>query len=129
MPLGREPHPCDESRTVNTAHSRPRVARAMGYAIREQHLGPVLRAGVLLIAVGTAVYAIGNGWSVIDSLYFSVATLTTSTIADPDLVLGDAWLKLFTIAYILVGIGILVETGRRIATAFVATREDEREKA
>ncbi|HEX6945633.1 MAG TPA: potassium channel family protein [Casimicrobiaceae bacterium] len=110
---------------MNTAHSRPRVARAMGYAVREQHLGPVLRVGVVLIVVGTAVYAIGNGWSVVDSLYFSVATLTTSTIADPDLVLRDQWLKLFTIAYIVVGIGVLVETGRRIATAFVATRGDD----
>jgi hypothetical protein len=90
--------------------------------MREQHLGPVLRAGFFLIVIGTAVYAIGNGWSVIDSLYFSVATLTTSTIADPSLVLQDEWLKLFTIAYLLTGIGILVEIGRRIGTAFMATR-------
>ncbi|MCB0876192.1 MAG: two pore domain potassium channel family protein [Solirubrobacterales bacterium] len=93
--------------------------------MRDGHLGPVLRAGFLLIVIGTAVYAVGNGWSVVDSLYFSVATLTTSTIADPNLVLHDAWLKLFTVAYILVGIGILVEAGRRIATAFIATRAQD----
>lgn len=102
--------------------------RALDYAMREQHLGPVLRAGILLIAVGTAVYALGNGWSVVDALYFSVATLTTSTIADPSLVLHDEWLKLFTIAYIVVGIGILVEAGRRIGTAFIAVRAQDQQQ-
>jgi hypothetical protein len=32
---------------------------------------------------------------VVDALYFAVATLTTTSVADPDLVIEDAWLKLF----------------------------------
>lgn len=61
-----------------------------------------------------------------DSLYFAVATLTTASIADPDLVLEDAWLKLFTVFYLLIGIGILVEIVRRLGTAFVEVRRQER---
>jgi hypothetical protein len=62
----------------------------------------------------------------VDSLYFAVATLTTASIADPDLVLEDAWLKLFTVFYILIGIGILVEIVRRLGTAFVEVRRQEK---
>ncbi len=35
-------------------------------------------------------------------------------MADPDPVLDDRWLKLFTILYQLIGIGILVEILRRL---------------
>ena len=55
-------------------------------------------------------YSLGSGWNVVDALYFAVATLTTTSVADPDLVLQDGWLKLFTVLYLLVGIGILVES-------------------
>ena len=43
-----------------------------------------------------------------DSFYFAVATLTTSSIADPKLTITGAPIKIFTVFYILVGIGILV---------------------
>jgi hypothetical protein len=34
-----------------------------------------------------------------------VATLTTSSILDPELTITDPWLKVFTAGYVLVGIG------------------------
>ena len=49
-------------------------------------------------------------WNVVDAAYFAVATLTTTSVADPDLVLEDGWRKVFTILFQLVGIGILVES-------------------
>lgn len=104
---------------------QPDVVLPLREALRRQHLGPVIRAAALLIAVGTIVYSLGNGWGIVDGFYFAVATLTTSTIADPDLGFTDAWLKLFTCAYILVGVGILVEIARRIATSFVAVRRPD----
>jgi hypothetical protein len=42
------------------------------------------------------------------------------------LVLQDGWLKLFTVLYLLVGIGILVEILRRLGRAFVEVRKQER---
>jgi Na+/H+ antiporter NhaD/arsenite permease-like protein len=62
----------------------------------------------------------------VDALYFAVATLTTTSVSDPDLGLQDGWVKLFTVLYLLVGIGILVEILRRLGLAFVAVRRQER---
>jgi hypothetical protein len=38
------------------------------------------------------------------------ATLTTSSVLDPKLAVTDPSLKIFTAVYVLVGIGILVES-------------------
>ena len=41
----------------------------------------------LLILVGTLTYTTSQDWSLVDGFYFAVATLTTSSIADPHLVI------------------------------------------
>ena len=59
-----------------------------------------------------------------------MATLTTSSILDPELTITDPWLKVFTAGYVLVGICILVEIARRLGMGFIAARaEVERAKA
>lgn len=59
-----------------------------------------------LLAIGAAFYHNVEGWSWLDSLYFSVIALATVGFGDlsPETDLG----KLFTIFYVLAGIGILV---------------------
>ena len=106
-----------------------RLRRAMRYALREEDFGPVLSGGAFLVLTGTITYSVGNDWNVVDSFYFAVATLTTSSIADPDLVLVDAWMKVFTVFYVLIGIGILVEIARRFGVAFIAVRREEKRQA
>jgi len=101
-----------------------RFARALGYALREEDFARILGAAVTLVFVGTMAYSFGAGWSLVDGFYFAVATLTTSSIADPGLTLTDAWLKIFTALYVLVGIGILVEIARRLGMGFIAARKD-----
>jgi Ion channel len=103
-----------------------RVAHALRYAVREQDFLMVFGAGMTLVFIGTLSYALGEGWNVVDALYFAVATLTTTSVSDPDLVLDKPWMKLFTVFYILIGIGILVEILRRLGIAFVAVRAQER---
>ena len=61
-----------------------------------------------------------------DALYFTVSTLTTTSVSDPDLTLNDRWLKVFTVLYQLIGIGIVVEILRRLGFAFVTVRQRER---
>ena len=73
---------------------------------------------------GTVVYTLGEGWSLVDGFYFAVCTLTTSSIADPDLVLTHGVLKIFTALYVLTGIGILVEVARQLGVGFVKMREE-----
>jgi hypothetical protein len=54
-------------------------------------------------------YALREDLNVVDVRYFVVATLTTSSIAAPDLVREHDWMKLFTVFYVLLGIWIVVE--------------------
>jgi hypothetical protein len=105
-----------------------RVVATVRYAVEEEDFLNILSAGVLLVVIGTIAYALGEGWNVIDALYFAVATLTTTSVSDPDLVINDAWLKLFTVFYLLIGIGILVEILRRLGASFVTVHAEEREK-
>jgi hypothetical protein len=101
-----------------------RMFRAVKYARKEEHFAVVAGAAVSLIFVGTVVYSLGEGWNVIDGFYFSVCTLTTSSIADPKLTLTHETLKVFTALYVLTGIGILVELAREIGIGFVEERAD-----
>lgn len=66
----------------------------------------LLTTSVIVLAIGTLSYSYLEGWSFIDSLYFSVITLTTIGYGDlsPQTVEG----KLFTIFYIFIGIGIIL---------------------
>jgi uncharacterized membrane protein YciS (DUF1049 family) len=60
---------------------------------------------LLVLANGMIVYHFVEGWRWLDSLYFSVITLTTVGYGDlsPQTDFG----KIFTIIYILTGIGII----------------------
>jgi hypothetical protein len=71
---------------------------------------PQGRAPVLLVLslfiIGTVFYSLVEDWSVVDAFYFS--TMTLATVGFGDLVpTGDAS-KLFTVFYVLCGVGVLV---------------------
>ena len=65
----------------------------------------LLTTGIVL-AIGSTVYHNLEGWSWLDSLYFSVITLTTVGYGDfsPQTDAG----KIFTMIYIVVGLGIVL---------------------
>lgn len=60
---------------------------------------------ILLIIGGSIFYWKVEGWSYMDSLYFAVATLATVGFGDisPQTDIG----KLFTVAYLLLGLGVI----------------------
>ena len=93
-----------------------RMLGAIKYAAKEENFAVVAGAAVILILVGTVAYSLGEGWNVVDGFYFAVCTLTTSSIADPNLTLTHDALKIFTAIYVLTGIGILVELARESAS-------------
>jgi uncharacterized membrane protein YkgB len=107
-----------------------RLVGALRIASREEDFARILGAGLALIIIGTLAYSLGSDWSIVDGLYVAVATLTTSSILDPELTITDPWLKVFTAGYVLVGIGILVEVARRLGMGFITARaEVEKSKA
>jgi hypothetical protein len=94
-----------------------RFVKALRIAVRDEGFAQILGTGLLLVIVGTVIYTTSQDWSLVDGFYFAVATLTTSSIADPQLVITGAPIKIFTVFCILVGIGILVELARQLAFA------------
>ena len=68
----------------------------------------------------------GAGWSAADGFYVAVSTLTTSSIPNPKLTITGPWPEIFTAAYVLIGIGILVEVARRLGMGRIAAREELR---
>lgn len=103
-----------------------RFVRTVRRAAEDEAFVPLAGSALGLVVTGTLVYSIGSGWSLVDGFYFAVATLTTSSVADPELVLEDPWLKVFTAFYVLLGIGILVGIVRRLGLALVALRMEDR---
>ena len=78
-----------------------------------------------MLLIGVLVYHWLEGWSIIDALYFCVITL--ATIGYGDLTPTTPLAKLFTIFYVINGIGILVGLFDRIRV--VRAREMERRSA
>jgi hypothetical protein len=97
---------------------------AIKYAAKEEGFIAILAAAILLVITGTVAYSVAEGWNVVDAFYFAIATLTTSSIADPDLTLTNEAIKIFTAFYVLTGIGILVEVARQIGFGYVAMRSE-----
>ena len=92
---------------------RPRLAAGLGLPLRavavmardREERGPLLLVLSLLI-VGTIFYVLVEGWSLVDAVYFCAMSLATVGYGDvvPETEVG----KLFTVVYVLAGIGILV---------------------
>ncbi len=64
----------------------------------------ILAWAIAQILLGTIVYGWLEGWSPVDALYFSVVTLATVGFGDLHPTTDAA--KLFTVLYILVGLGV-----------------------
>ncbi len=76
---------------------------------------------VMLLVSGTVFYSTVEGWRWLDSLYFSIITLSTVGYGDlsPKTDIG----KIFTIVYIMVGLGLFVALVRFIADDMLAHRK------
>ncbi|MBT4905065.1 MAG: two pore domain potassium channel family protein [Flavobacteriaceae bacterium] len=74
--------------------------------LRDNEYRKLLLITSIIIGFGTTFYHYIEGWSWIDAAYFSVITLTTIGYGDfsPATDLG----KLFTIGYIVIGVGVIL---------------------
>ena len=77
------------------------------------------------VALGTIIYSVREGWGMIDSLYFSVMTLTT--IGYGDFSPTTTWMRLYTVIYSVMGIGLFVAFNARLARfAFESRQRDDK---
>jgi voltage-gated potassium channel len=82
-----------------------RYLRLLWGTLADPALRPPAAIALGMIALGTVVYRWVEGWSLLDAFYFSVVTL--ATVGYGDFSPATAAGKLFTVAYILVGVGLL----------------------
>jgi voltage-gated potassium channel Kch len=76
-----------------------------------------------LILLAAVFYRMVEGWSLLDSLYFSVVTIASVGYGDlaPQTALG----KIFTVGYIFAGIGLFVATATSIAHAVIRSNSSD----
>lgn len=74
--------------------------------LRGKEFQGLLLLVLLVLLAGTVSYHVLEGWDFVDSLYFTVVTLTT--IGFGDLAPKTSAGKLFTVAYIFVGLGLIL---------------------
>lgn len=82
-----------------------RFARAIYQGLKDPEFRGLFLLVIAVLATGTWFFHTWEGWAWLDSLYFSVITLTTVGYGDfsPKTDAG----KIFTMIYLLVGLGIL----------------------
>ena len=83
-----------------------RLLRSLGRVLAEPRGRALCTLVVVQLASGTIFYHFAEGWSWLDSLYFSITTLLT--VGFGDLVPTTTVSKIFTMAFLLTGAGLLV---------------------
>jgi voltage-gated potassium channel len=83
-----------------------RFIRAFGHGLKDAEFRALLLVVVGLLFSGTTFYSTVEGWGALDSLYFSVSTL--ATIGYGDLHPTTPLSKVFTMVYIVLGVGVFV---------------------
>jgi voltage-gated potassium channel len=83
-----------------------RFIRAFWASLKDPEFQALFFLVVVTLATGAWFYSLVEGWSLLDSLYFSVITLTTVGYGDfsPSTIAG----KIFTMFYIFIGIGLIL---------------------
>ncbi len=106
------------------------VFRRLFKAVRRGFSDPEFRGLLGLVAIlfigGTLFYARAEGWTLFQSLYFSVITLATVGYGDFSPVTFAG--RLFTIFYVLAGVGIIVAFVSAVASNAAAEVRERAER-
>ncbi|AWM14513.1 potassium channel family protein [Flavobacterium sp. NRK F10] len=92
--------------------------------LQDDEYRDLLITTIIIIIIGTIAYHYLEGWGLLDSLYFSVVTLTTIGFGDftPKTDGG----KIFTIFYIVMGIGMILSFINTVQHHFTIMRHQEK---
>lgn len=82
-----------------------RLYRVMRVGLTDPEFRALLTGVIGVLAAGIVFYMVEEGWGFVDALYFCVTTLTTIGFGDPTPT--TALSKLFTVAYVVVGLGLI----------------------
>ncbi len=103
-----------------------RFFRGVWRGLKDPEFRGLFALAVVLMLLGTLFYRGVEGWSVLDSLYFSVTTLTT--VGYGDLAPTTPASKVFTMVYLLLGVGVLVVFVGKLASHVIEARSSDWER-
>ena len=101
--------------------------QVLGNTFRKPEYRALLIWMLLILFAGTLFYHQVEGWSWLDSLYFSVITL--ATVGYGDLTPTTEWSKIFTMAYIFIGFSVFISFASMLAKERMELRLKRREKS
>jgi voltage-gated potassium channel Kch len=100
------------------------LARAVAGVWHDPETKALPFVAAALVLTGTIFYWRFEDWTIVEALYFSVVTLTT--VGYGDLHPTSAGAEIFTIFYILTGIGVFVALLASIAQQYIAQKAEMR---
>ena len=103
-----------------------RLFRVMRIGFGEPEFRALFAAAMFVLLGGMVFYMYEEDWSAIDALYFCVTTLTTIGFGDP--APSTDLSKLFTVAYVIVGIGIIASFIAAVAERSQRIEEQRRHR-
>ena len=96
--------------------------RAIAAVWRDPETKALPFVAAALVVTGTIFYWRTEDWTIVQSLYFSVVTLTT--VGYGDLHPTTAGTQLFTIIYILTGLGVFVALLASVAEQYIKQKSE-----
>ncbi len=100
-----------------------RLWRGIRTALRDERVRGILVFTALMVFWASVFYHYVEGWSWLDSIYFSV--IAVSTVGFGDLSPATSAGKAFTIFYIIIGLGIFVTAVTTIADSILSSNGHE----
>jgi voltage-gated potassium channel Kch len=99
------------------------LARALAAVWRDPETKALPAVAGALVLTGTLFYWRLEDWTVIESLYFCIVTLTT--VGYGDFTPTTAATQIFTIIYILTGFGVLVALLTSVAQQYIRIKRED----
>ena len=99
-----------------------RLRRAVAAVLRDPETKALPLVAGALVLTGTIFYWRAEDWTIIEALYFSVVTLTT--IGYGDFTPTSAGTQIFTIIYVLTGLGVFVALLASVAEQYVKQKSE-----
>ncbi|NDR55886.1 MULTISPECIES: potassium channel family protein [Aliiruegeria] len=102
------------------------ILRGVGYAFGDGRVRSILAFTLALVLWASVFYRFVEGWSWLDSIYFSV--IAVSTVGFGDISPDTAGGKIFTMFYIVIGLGVFVTAATTVADAILSQYKADKEQ-